>query len=1494
MPVNSSSIPALVTAGKIRRRRRRKRRASGGGIFDWSGVSEALPEASNKDMIPDPAFHLAKGMVWDLPHRAIDAAKGTSYGLRREDFTDVPPDYSPDPNSPLGSVGIAVPKGAWQPTDDLIGASLEGATNVMGGTALSAPAKAAGEVIAGAGPVRGLGRAALDMSPEARAARAAEQGYTGDWYHGTPRADRLTESGKINPKRATSGPMPYFTDDPEMAASYAMGKKGDTSLMDEGRVSDYFTVAPKDLGRSGRTPYTVEQSWYALPPETKADILAKAKRVGYENIGEGTGPYTLHPEGVDASLSGDHFDYLMKTSARGNPLTALREMWHDGGNLVGSEGDLTEIYRLAGYPHPISEARAPWTEARGVLPAKLQMRNPLQTDDVEVMTKKVLPALEEAFKRDRSRTQQFGADMWDKNHRFTPKEWVAEAKADYAKGDNSFVWTSIPDKVTAELRRLGYDGILDTGGKMGGQGHRVAIPFGPDQVRSRFAAFDPRNAGSGKILGAGATDKRAAALAAVDDVLAQEGRLARATEQGFDVNTPLYHGTSKDADFKKFKDSRHGTWTTQDPAEASMYAKDNDSKGLRYEGRGYVPVNDADRVLPLYGKPLEKPYTGPAPDSIRTASNYKKAQSEWFDQLKREGYDGWQPGNGIRVDFNNANLRSQFAPFDPKNRGKSVIFGAGATDKRAASLAAVDDILEAEKRLAGATHEPAPNLGTAERTAPATDPAAVGSGGGGPSGARGLDEAQATAARWAGTRPTLEGQQGPLKIAGDYFVPGPIGKIHDVAEDYMRTVHPDRPYTPPTKYHPIDPEHSKAIAQAYEDMKHTPNDPATKASYDALIDETAKQYQAIKATGLKIEPIPAGMPDPYAANPRLAAIDVAENNHLWFFPTEGGFGSGEFIKSAAIRHKNGKIYEGPIHSDAYEAAAADTGQSFGKIIGKTRPEDAGFVTSKGRFVSREEAAKIARETKQAPHAQDELSAEYLPEGYSRGPMSDNPMLRKTGEKIGDHELLANDMFRVVHDYFGHLKEGHGFRAAGEDNAWRTHSQMYSDLARPAMTTETRGQNSWVNYGPHGEKNRTASGADTTYADQKVGLMPEWTMRDRGSPEPIIAYHGSPYSFDRFSMDKLGAGEGNQAYGHGLYFAEHSPVSEFYRYQLATRRDPLLKKYGLDSQDGANVGIELASTHGDPAPLVESYRKYADELRAEGRDDAATNNMIKRAEAKAAYLADPERAKGHMYEVAIDARPDQMLDYDATLGKQPPAVQQAFAKQMEQFGPDAKMDAQLKIAASRNKSGWQGLTEDLKKAGVRGIQYLDQLSKKGGTRNYVAFDDNMISILRKYGIIGIPAAGVLGADGEERRATGGAVNAAMEVARRIKRAKGGKVHIGPIVGDTGGRADKVPMKVPDGAYVIPADIVSGLGEGNTGAGMVQLGKMFPKSKPRIMRESPGAVPILAADGEFVISPESILDRWDDLAYGHQALDAWVLQERQQLIETLEGLDPPAQD
>lgn len=484
----------------------------------------------------------------------------------------------------------------------------------------------------------------------------------------------------------------------------------------------------------------------------------------------------------------------------------------------------------------------------------------------------------------------------------------------------------------------------------------------------------------------------------------------------------------------------------------------------------------------------------------------------------------------------------------------------------------------------------------------------------------GLQQARLAAQRRAAGREPVAGLPTQEQIVnGQLYAPGPYGPAHDVAERYMASRPEPTYHKHPEKYHEIDKEHSAAIARAYDEMVHAPNDPAVKSSYEALIRETLAQYQAIKESGLNITPV--GAADyPYHGNPRAVAHDVAENNHMAFFKTSEGFGSDGL------------------------------------------PPD--------------------------PH---------------------HPMMQSSGEKIGDHDMLNNDIFRVVHDYFGHIKNGYGFRATGEDNAWRSHAAMYSDLARPAMTTETRGQNSWVNYGPHGEKNRTASGADTIYADQKIGLMPEWTMRDRGSPEPIIAYHGSPHSFDRFDPAKIGGGEGNQAYGQGLYFAEHSPVSEWYRYQLAARRDPLLEKYGLNSEDGAHLGIRLAAHKGDTNQLIADTMEGLQRLRAEGRTDLATKNMIKNREAQIAYLQDPGRAQGHLYQVAIDHPPETFLDWDKPLREQPKSVQKFFKKEF-----DIPLTSRRPVgdlydnAVSARGSKW--ISNALKEAGVPGVRYRDQASR----------------------------------------------------------------------------------------------------------------------------------------------------------------------------------------
>ena len=49
---------------------------------------------------------------------------------------------------------------------------------------------------------------------------------------------------------------------------------------------------------------------------------------------------------------------------------------------------------------------------------------------------------------------------------------------------------------------------------------------------------------------------------------------------------------------------------------------------------------------------------------------------------------------------------------------------------------------------------------------------------------------------------------------------------------------------------------------------------------------------------------------------------------------------------------------------------------------------------------------------------------------------------------------------------------------------------------------------------------------------------------------MTAFHGSPHKFSKFSMDSIGTGEGAQAYGHGLYFAENPKVAGEYQKALS--------------------------------------------------------------------------------------------------------------------------------------------------------------------------------------------------------------------------------------------------------------------------------------------------------------------------------------------------------
>jgi len=355
---------------------------------------------------------------------------------------------------------------------------------------------------------------------------------------------------------------------------------------------------------------------------------------------------------------------------------------------------------------------------------------------------------------------------------------------------------------------------------------------------------------------------------------------------------------------------------------------------------------------------------------------------------------------------------------------------------------------------------------------PASGQFSDGSGGG-----SGTGDAARSLAAAGGQKPLTGLPQKPLTVNGKEFIPGPNATAREAARQYMQNA--GLPYNPPSDYVKVDPANATNIANAYDAMAHDPTNPQVAAAYDAMIKETIAQYGVIEKTGLKVDFIAPGAPDPYAESPRMMQQDVRDNNHMWVFPTVSGFGSGDAASQEAMKN--------------------------------------------------------------------------------------NPLLAPSGLVANGHAMVANDVFRVVHDYFGHFKEGNGFRAVGEENAWRSHSAMYTPLARQAMTSETRGQNSWVNYGPHGATNRTASGTDTVYAPQKIGLMPAWTTK----------------AVEKYNENHDARGQFSDGSGSMTPYRNTFGTSSFYDPKHFTTRESKLV-----GEDGA-----VLSSHDVPVPLAGSWPKF---------------------------------------------------------------------------------------------------------------------------------------------------------------------------------------------------------------------------------------------------------------------------------------------------------------
>jgi hypothetical protein len=137
----------------------------------------------------------------------------------------------------------------------------------------------------------------------------------------------------------------------------------------------------------------------------------------------------------------------------------------------------------------------------------------------------------------------------------------------------------------------------------------------------------------------------------------------------------------------------------------------------------------------------------------------------------------------------------------------------------------------------------------------------------------------------------------------------------------------------------------------------------------------------------------------------------------------------------------------------------------------------------------------------------------------------------------------------------------------------------------------------------------------------------------------------------------------------------------------------------------------------------------------------------------------------------------------------------------------------------------------------------------------------------------------------------------------------KVFHGPLKAAIPGRTDRLPIHVHSGSYVLPADIVSSLAEGNTDAGFEVIKRMIQDQMSRGGRvgmarkyglkghfhEGASLVPCVVAGGEYILTPQEVEAFGDgDISKGHKVLDAFVKSQRAKTIKTLKKLPGPAKD
>lgn len=285
--------------------------------------------------------------------------------------------------------------------------------------------------------------------------------------------------------------------------------------------------------------------------------------------------------------------------------------------------------------------------------------------------------------------------------------------------------------------------------------------------------------------------------------------------------------------------------------------------------------------------------------------------------------------------------------------------------------------------------------------------------------------------------------------------------------------------------------------------------------------------------------------------------------------------------------------------------------------------------------------------------------------------------------------------------------------------------------------------------------------EPAFADPGVVSFGDDTIELQTADGPVIgpanfslsAFHGTPWNVDRFSTEFIGTGEGRQAFGWGLYFAQDIEVAKGYAEKLSRKiinPPEILRKYFKKGEiRKTRFGYDriLNFEYKGPGDWYVEVEEVKQNPQTGGWEtvEQLPRRHATEPDAKDLRAAGIEPFSGNLYTVRLNIEKDQFLEWDKPLSEK---ISKVFEQEFERIG-EWSSDARDHAARTKDK-GWvnaksaysalqgivggQNASMALAKAGIKGIRFFDGNSRKKneGSYNYVVFDGNDIEIVSENG------------------------------------------------------------------------------------------------------------------------------------------------------------------